>query len=114
MTAVLGTRLVAFTETALCDRHEHEVVIVTDGTRAYVYPLDGAHVMEDTTVSRTGVTLTASCPIATAPHVYGSAKDFDPVQCDGQLVWRLDTDNGWGADADALRLLTAYGLAVES
>lgn len=114
MSAVqLGEPLAVFSAVALCDRHEHECVIVSDGQRAYVYTLDGAHVMEDTTVGRVGVTLTATCPVAMAPrNSFGSSEDFDPMQCDGSLVWRLDTEE-WTADADARRLLTAYGMGVE-
>lgn len=112
-TAPLPQPLTAMSDVELCDRHQHEVAIVTDGQRAYVYPLDGANVMGDTIVARTGVTLTASCPVAMAPHCYGSAADFDPVQCDGQVTWRIDTEGTWGADADALRLLVAYGTGVE-
>lgn len=103
MTA-LGTPLAVVTDTALCDRHSHEVVVVTDGQRAYVYPLDDhAEVTGDTTVARVGVTLTAACPLPLAHD----------ERCDGTLTWRLDADGAWGADADALRLLTAYGTAVE-
>lgn len=99
MTA-LGTPLACITDTSLCDRRHHEVVIVTDGQRAYVYPLDNqVQVAGDTTVARVGVTLTADCPDAT---------------CDGQVAWRMDTEGTWGADADALRLLTAYGTGVEA
>ena len=96
----LGSPLVAMTDVALCDRAAHKVVIVTDGQRAYVYPLDDrTQVAGDTAVARVGVTLTAACPC------HGD--------CDGQLVWRLDAAGVWGADGDAMRLLTAYGIGVE-
>lgn len=98
MVTQLGTALVAFRSVALCDRHDHELAIVTDGSRAYVYPLDDdAMVAGSTAVARVGVTLTAACPL----------------DCDGDLTWRLDTDTAWGVDGDAARLLTAYGQQVE-
>lgn len=104
-----GTPLAVVTDVALCDRREHELAIVTDGQRAYVYPIDSrSPVHEDTIVQRTGVTLTARCPLAGGP-----SHDADPDQCDGTLTWRMDAEGVWGADADALRLLTAYGFGVE-
>lgn len=101
--ALLGQPLAVFSSVALCDRHDHEVVVVSDGQRAYVYPLnDGAEVLGDTAVGRVGVTLTASCPVAVA---------YDDG-CDGSLAWRL-SDSEWTADADARRLLAAFGRGVE-
>lgn len=104
MTAALGERLAVFRDVALCDRHDHECSIVSDGQRAYVWPLEPLDVAEDTIVARVGVTLTAACPVPLS----------EDVQCDGQLVWKLDTPDTWTADADARRLLTAYGRGVES
>lgn len=98
----LGTRLVALRDIAVCDTPtgpQHEVVCVTDGQHAYVYPLDDRTQVEgDTIVCRMGVTLEATCPA---------------TGCIGRVSWRLDADHGWGADGDALRLLTAYGQQVE-
>lgn len=99
----LGAPLTVFREVSLCDRREHEVAIATDGQRAYVYPVEGNTVHEPV-VSRTGVTLTAACPA-----VMGEAE----AECDGYVTWRLDGEHGWGADADAQRLLVAYGTGVE-
>lgn len=105
MVTQLGTALVAFRSVALCDRHDHELAIVTDGSRAYVYPLDDhAMVAGSTAVARVGVTLTAACSLDVA---------YDD-RCDGELSWRLDTDGDWGADGDAIALLTAFGKPVQS
>lgn len=105
------TTLAIVTDVALCDRRSHELAIITDGQRAYVYPVDSrSPVHEDTIVNRTGVTLTARCPLAGGSASYG---DSDPDQCDGTLTWRMDAEGVWGVDADALRLLTAYGFGVE-
>lgn len=105
----LGTPLAVVTDVALCDRRQHELALVTDGQRAYVYPIDSrSPVYEDTVVCRTGVTLTARCPLAGA-HTF----DADPDQCEGTLTWRMDAEGVWGVDADAQRLLAAYGLQVE-
>lgn len=104
MTTALGTGLVTFRDVALCDRHAHEVALITDGRRAYVYPVDDrAEVAGETAVARVGVTLTAACPLAVA---------YDD-RCAGDLTWRLDTDTTWGADGDALALLARFGRQVE-
>lgn len=103
MTATLGAPLVTYQETALCDGPAvHEVVLITDGQRAYTYRLDADNDTADRRVSRTGVTLYAACDIPVGSE-----------DCRGHLTWRLDTDR-WGVDADARRLLTAYGQGVES
>lgn len=109
MTA-LGQVLAVFTDTAVCDRCGAEHAIVSDGQRAYAYPLDPhARVAGDTGVSRTGVTLTATCLLPSGLRFLG--EDADP--CGGDLVFRLDTDGSWTSDADARRLLTAYGRGVD-
>jgi hypothetical protein len=101
----LGEPLAIFDDVALCDRRDHELRLVTDGQRAYVYPLSShAQVSEDTTCSRVGVTLTARCPVAMG---LGESE-----QCDGEVSWRIDREC-WTSDADSRRLLAAYGRNVE-
>ena len=79
-----------------------QVVVVTDGTTAYVYPLDvHAEVSGNPGVIRDRVTLSAACPAA-----------VDGDYCDGQVSWRIDL-GGWTTDADPRTLLTRFGQAVE-
>lgn len=102
----LGSGIVAFRDVALCDRMDHEVVIVTDGQRAYTYGLDDRNGTNAGTVCRSSVILTAACQ-----QPMGARETSDP--CDGQVTWALDTEGCWGGDGDAITLLARFGQPVE-
>lgn len=99
MTA-LGRRLVVLSAVALCDAgDQHEVRIISDGTDAYGY---GITTGEDVAgVSRHHTTLRAACPV----ERHGRA-------CEGTVEVSLEAED-WTSDAEAVRLLDAYGWAVE-
>lgn len=101
--STLGARLVAFRDVALCDRADHEVAIVTDGHTAYAWGI-GTQSTDAGTVVRVSVALSARCQQPTG---------HDGEPCDGLVTWTLDTAGCWGADADALATLAAFGQAVE-
>lgn len=110
MTA-LGAPLAVYRDTVICDRGQHEVTIITDGTRAYTETGTGRAAVESGTVARDGVRLTATCGYPTRGHWLTGP--MEPEPCEGQAVWRLDAPGAWTADPDALSTLADYGTEVD-
>lgn len=105
MTALPGDRLVAFTDTSICDgKHEHDVRLWTDGIVAYAH-VGGSG--EQCTVSRDLTQIEVSC----AAEV-GETRLGDPIVCTGHARFDL-TDECWTTDAEALRMLNSYAERVE-
>lgn len=83
--------LAVFSDIGICDtKHEHPVVLITDGTRAHC---EGLGVTVDA-VSRDGVKITACCPL-----------DW----CYGMVEFDLSEPGTWTADPADLSMLAKYG-----
>lgn len=98
MTGVLGDRIVAYRDVAVCDR-DHEVTLYTDGTHAYAH---GA-VTDCPSVTREGHYVQVVCgqPLRGTPGI-------EPDACDDTVIFDL-TDEAWTADREAIETLTAHG-----
>lgn len=94
----LGSPLVVFSDHELCDGRQHEVHLVTDGTRAHAY----AAGQDLPLICREGTKVTVSCRVP----------DAGDEECHGQAVFDL-TDECWTTDPYALLTLTRHGEKVD-
>lgn len=99
----LGSPLVVFRDTTLCDGKQHEVELVTDGTRGYA---SGGGV-DLPLICRTDETVTVSCRVP----------DAGDEECHGAATFRLDTpcwlSVSLGDGPEALRTLDQYGAVMD-
>lgn len=100
----LGSPLVVFSDLALCDGRQHEVRLITDGTRAYSY--SEGHDLR--LARRTGTQIIVSCRVP----------DSGDEECHGEATFALDTPGVWivgteGDGPEALALLDAHGEAID-
>lgn len=93
----LGQQLVVMRETALCDRRQHEVHLVTDGATAYAW---GDATDVDAVVRESAHRYEATCG---QPGPGFRGEEGDP--CEGRLEWDTSSDTCWTSDPDTVALL---------
>lgn len=98
--AVDGTVLVLVDTPAYCDtKHEHEVRVITDGTRCYA----PGHTTDAGTAWRTGTEVSLTC---------GQPTDDGP--CDGTVTVNLTTEGIWQpTTTGAVDLLLTHGTEID-